>query len=84
MGLFNRDADTPLYYATDNGYIDVLWLLVKANTNVDVLSQYRRIAASSVSVVLGIADVLKYLMELRACTPPTVRVLACIHCLRKN
>ena len=68
----------------NNGYIDVLRLLVEVGTNINTLSQRGRIAASSVSVVLGIANVLKYLIELRARTPPIVRVLACIRRLRKN
>jgi len=40
--------------------------------------------ASSISVVLGIANILKFLIELRACTSPIVRVLARIRRLRKN
>jgi len=59
-------------------------LLVKAGANINALSQYRRIAASSVSVILGIANILKFLIELRARTPPIVRVLAYIYYLRKN
>jgi hypothetical protein len=62
----------------------VLWLLVKAGTDINVLSQCRYIVASSINIILGIADVLKYLIELRARTPPIVRVLAHIHCLREN
>jgi hypothetical protein len=62
----------------------VLWLLIKAGTNINTLSQRRRIAASSVSVILGIANILKYLIELRACTPPIVRVLAYIRRLKEN
>jgi hypothetical protein len=62
----------------------VLRLLVKVGANINILSQHRRIAASSVSVILGIANVLKFLIELRARTPPIVRVLAYIHRLRKN
>jgi len=62
----------------------VLRLLIEAGANINALSQHRRIAASSVSVVLGIANILKFLIELRARTPPIVRVLAYIRCLRKN
>jgi hypothetical protein len=62
----------------------VLWLLIEAGTNINALSQHRRIAASSVSVILGIANILKYLIELRAYTPPIVRVLAYIRRLREN
>jgi hypothetical protein len=62
----------------------VLWLLVKAGTNIDTLSQHRCTAASNISVILGIADILKYLIELRACTPSIVKVLARIYHLRKN
>jgi hypothetical protein len=68
----------------NNRYIDVLWLLIKVGANINILSQYRRIAASSVSVVLGIANILKFLIELGAHTPPIVRVLAYIRYLRKN
>ena len=59
-------------------------MLVKAGTNINALSQHGRIAVSNISVVLGIANILKFLMELRAYTPPTVRVLARIRRLRKN
>ena len=59
-------------------------MLVEVGTDIDTLSQHRYTAASSVSVVLGIANVLKYLIELRDYTPPTVRVLAYMHYLRKN
>ena len=62
----------------------MLRLLIKAGANINALSQHRRIAASSVSVVLGIANILKFLIELRACTPPIVRVLAYIRYLREN
>ena len=62
----------------------MLRLLIKVGANINALSQHRRIAASSVSVILGMANILKFLIELRACTPPTVRVLACIRHLRKN
>ena len=62
----------------------MLRLLVKAGTDINAPSQRGRIAASSVSVVLGIANILKYLIELRACTPPIVRVLAYIRRLREN
>jgi hypothetical protein len=61
----------------------VLRLLIEVGTNINTLSQYGRIAASSVSIVLGIANVLKYLIELRARTL-TVRVLAYMYYLRKN
>jgi hypothetical protein len=64
--------------------MDVLWLLIKASTDINTLSQRGRIAVSSISVVLGIADILKYLIELRAYTPPIVRVLAHIHHLKEN
>ena len=83
MSLFNRGADTPLHYAANNGHMDVLRLLVEAGADVDAPSQHGRIAASSVSVVSGMADVLEYLMELGARTP-TVRVLARMRRLRKN
>jgi hypothetical protein len=63
--------------------MDVLRLLVEVGANINTLSQHMRTAASSVSVVLGMADVLKYLIELRACTS-AVRVLARIYHLRKN
>jgi hypothetical protein len=59
-------------------------LLVKAGANINIPSQRRRTAASSISVILGIANILKYLIELRARTPPTVRVLAYICRLREN
>ena len=59
-------------------------MLVKAGANINALSQYRRIAASSVSVILGIANILKFLIELRARTPPIARVLAYIYYLSKN
>ena len=62
----------------------MLWLLVEVDTNINILSQHRRTAASSVSVVLGIANILKYLIELRARTLSIVRVLAYIYRLRKN
>ena len=62
----------------------MLWFLVKVGADINILSQRRRIAASSVSVILGMANVLKYLIELRACTPPIVRVLAYIRYLREN
>ncbi|XTI85061.1 hypothetical protein V2W45_1232476, partial [Cenococcum geophilum] len=75
---------TLLYYAANNGHIDVLRLLIKAGANINTLSQHGRIAASSVSVILSIANVLKFLIELRAYTPPIVRVLAYIRRLKKN
>jgi hypothetical protein len=59
-------------------------LLVKAGADINTLSQHRRTAASSVSVILGMANVLKYLIELRAYTPPIVRVLAYMRRLREN
>jgi hypothetical protein len=62
----------------------MLRLLIKVGTNINALSQYGRTAASNVSVVLGIANILKFLIELRARTPPIVRVLAYIRYLRKN
>ena len=62
----------------------MLWLLIKAGANINALSQYGRIVASSVSVILGIANILKFLIELRAYTSPIVRVLAYICRLRKN
>ena len=65
-------------------YIEVLRLLIKVGANINTLSQRGRTAASSVSVILGITNILKYLMELRARTPPIVRVLAYIYYLRKN
>jgi len=64
--------------------MDVLWLLIKVGANINALSQHRRIVVSSISVIFGMADVLKYLIELRARTPPTVRVLARIYYLREN
>ena len=62
----------------------MLRLLIKAGADINALSQHRRMAASSVSVILGIANVLKFLIELRAYTPPIVRVLAYIRRLREN
>jgi hypothetical protein len=64
--------------------MDVLWLLIKAGADINALSQHRRTVASSISIILGIVNIFKYLMEFRACTPPVVRVLAYIHRLRKN
>ena len=62
----------------------MLWLLIKAGTDINTLSQYRRIAASSISIILGIVNIFKYLIELKIYTPFIVRVLAHIHHLRKN
>ena len=62
----------------------MLRLLIKAGTNIDAPSQRRRTVVSSVSVILGIANILKYLIELRARTPPIVRVLAYICRLKEN
>jgi len=62
----------------------VLRLLIKAGANINALSQHRRTAASGISVILGIANILKFLIELRARTPPIVKVLACMRHLRKN
>jgi len=62
----------------------VLWLLVEVGANINALSQHRRTTVSSVSVILGIADIFKFLIELKARTTPIVRVLACIRHLRKN
>jgi hypothetical protein len=59
-------------------------LLIKASTDVDALSQHGRIVASNVSVISGIANILKYLIELGARTPPIVRVLAYMRHLKKN
>ena len=84
MSLFNRGADTPLHYAANNGHMDVLRLLVEAGADVDAPSQRGRTAASSVSVISGMADVLEYLMELGARTPPAVRVLARMRRSREN
>jgi hypothetical protein len=62
----------------------VLRLLIEADTNINILGQRRRTVASSVSVILGMANVLKYLIELGARTPPIVRVLAYIRRLKEN
>ena len=62
----------------------MLRLLVKAGANINALSQRGRTAAGSVSIILGIANVLEYLIELRAYTPPTVRVLAYMRRSREN
>ena len=62
----------------------MLRLLVKAGADVNVLSQRRRTVASSVSIILGIANVLKYLIELGARTPFIIKVLARMHRLREN
>jgi len=62
----------------------VLQLLVKTGANINALSQHGRTAASGVSIVLSIANILKFLMELRARTPPIVKVLAYMRHLRKN
>jgi hypothetical protein len=62
----------------------MLQLLVKVGTNINVLSQHGYIVVSNISIILGIANVFKYFIELRAHTPLIIRVLAHIHCLRKN
>ena len=62
----------------------MLRLLIKVGANVDIPSQHRRTAASSISIILGIADVLKYFIELGAYTSPIVKVLACIYYLKEN
>ena len=62
----------------------MLWLLIKAGTDVNVLSQRRCTAANSISIVLGMVNILKYLVEFGACTPFIIRMLACIYCLKKN
>jgi hypothetical protein len=59
-------------------------LLIKAGTNINILSQYRYIAASNISVILSIANIFKYFIEFRACPFFIIRVLAYIHHLRKN
>ena len=58
-------------------------MLVKVGADIDTPSQYRHTAANSISVILGIANILEYLIEFGAYTP-IVRVLASICRLRKN
>ena len=73
-----------MYYTANNGHIDVLQLLVKVGTNINTPSQRRYTAASSISVILGIANILKYLIKLKTRTFLTVRILAYMYHLKKN
>jgi hypothetical protein len=64
--------------------MDMLWLLIKTGTDINALSQHRCIAASNINIILGIADVFKYFIELRARTLFIIKVLARMYHLREN